>query len=119
MHRDPAKLERVRRHVERGFWPKIRRNLGRLSFLEDAVTAYFCARDPRTPFKAKAGLLGALAYFVLPSTMMPRLLRLTRMMDSGAILTAALRDFAQHIRPEHRQRAQAALARLREEEGER
>ena len=114
--RDPAAFERDRKRVERGFWPKIRRNLGRLSFLEDAVTAYYCAIDPMTPFKVKAALMGALAYFVLPSTMLPRLLRLTRLMDSGVMLTAAVRDFSRHIRPEHRLRAQAALARLREEE---
>ena len=37
-----------------------------IPFAEDAVAAYFCAFDTNTPFRVRAMLMGALAYFVMP-----------------------------------------------------
>ncbi|MDZ7711648.1 MAG: YkvA family protein [Rhodovibrio sp.] len=68
---DPEKLERDRDKVLNNFWSKARRVLGRVPFLEDAVAAYYCARDPETPTQVKAVLFGALAYFILPTDLVP------------------------------------------------
>ena len=57
--------------LRRDFWPKLKRNLARIPFAEDAIAAYFCALDPATPTRSKAILLGALAYFVMPADLVP------------------------------------------------
>src|SRR3546814_11849113 len=68
----PGALERNRARVERGFWTKLKRSVGRVPFLEDAVSAYYAAFDPQTPRSVQAMLLAALAYFVVPSDLVPR-----------------------------------------------
>lgn len=37
-----------------GFWDKVRANLHRVPFMEDAIAAYYCAIDPATPVAVKA-----------------------------------------------------------------
>ena len=64
---DPRKLARDERRVNRGFWRKLRRVLGRIPFGEDLLAAYYCATDGETPSWVKAVLMGAVAYFVLPT----------------------------------------------------
>jgi uncharacterized membrane protein YkvA (DUF1232 family) len=59
----------------------------------------------------KAALLGALAYFVLPIDLIPDILPVLGYADDAAVLAAALRLVASHIRPEHREAARQALAR--------
>lgn len=106
---DGARFRADRERVARGFWAKVRRTLGRLPFVEDAVAAYYCALDPATPFQAKAVLMGALAYFVLPSDMVPDIIAGVGYLDDAAVLAAAIRAVAPHIRPRHRTQARAAL----------
>ena len=93
------------------FWRKARTFAGALPFVEDLVAAYYCAFDRETPFQVKATLIGALAYFVLPSDVMPDVLPLLGFTDDAAVLAAAIRLVAEHIRPEHREAARQALAR--------
>ena len=97
--------------VRRGFWKKLRRFATRLPFAEDLLAAYYCALDRDTPLQVKAALLGALAYFVLPFDAIPDMLPMLGFADDAAVLAAALRLVASHIRPEHREAARAALAR--------
>ena len=95
--------------VRRGFWSKARRVASRLPFAEDLLAAYYCAFDRATPLQVKAALVGALAYFVLPADAIPDLLPILGYADDAAVLAAALRLVAGHIRPEHREAAQQAL----------
>ena len=60
----------------------------------------------------KAALIGALAYFVLPFDVIPDMLPVLGFADDAAVLATALRLVASHLRPEHREAARAALARL-------
>lgn len=115
--RDPAALEpRVMRRnearVERGFWAKLRRGVGRVPFLEDAVSAYFCAFDPATPRPVKAMLLAALAYFVVPADMIPDFVAGLGFTDDATVLFATLRLVAGNITPRHRRLARRRLAAL-------
>lgn len=119
---DEAKFEQDKARVEAGFWPKVKRVLGKVSFVEDAVAAYYCARDPETPFRVKAILMGALAYFVLPVDVVPDVLVAVGLVDDAAVLGYAYRMVAKHVRPEHRDRARTALGDMadghsREEDG--
>lgn len=109
---EPDKYARDRARVEQGFWAKVRRTLGRVGFIEDAVSAYYCALDPQTPIRVKAILMGALAYFILPADVVPDVLGAFGFADDAAVLAAAYRQVAQHVIPGHRAQARRALAQL-------
>jgi len=107
--RGAHEAERVRRE----FWQKARRVAAGLPFAEDLLAAYYCAFDRATPVQAKAALVGALAYFVLPVDAMPDVLPFLGFTDDAAVLLTALRMVGAHMRPEHRDAARAALARMK------
>lgn len=94
-----------RRTVEAGFWTKLKRNLARLPFAEDLVAAFFCASDPATPARVRTVLFGALAYFVLPSDMIPDVFVGLGFLDDGAVISAAVASVSAHLKPMHRGRA--------------
>ena len=98
--------------VRRGFWDKIRATLGRISFVEEAVAAFYAAIDPKTPGWVKATLIGALAYFILPFDAVPDFLVALGFTDDLAVLLGAYRAVGSHITDEHRAQARAALDRL-------
>jgi uncharacterized membrane protein YkvA (DUF1232 family) len=112
---EPEKFERDRVRVEHGFWDKVRTTLGRISFVEDAVAAYYCAIDPDTPLQVKAILMGALAYFIMPVDVVPDFLAMFGFFDDAAVLAAAYRKVSEYVQPHHRTRAQQAMADLRGE----
>jgi len=99
--------------VRRDFWRKAARVAAGLPFAEDLLAAYYCAFDHATPLQVKATLAGALAYFVLPFDAIPDVLPLAGFTDDAAVLLAALRMVAGHMRAEHREAARAALARMK------
>ena len=105
-------MRRNEARVERGFWAKLRRSVGRVPFLEDAVSAYFCAFDPATPRPVKAMLLAALAYFVVPSDLIPDFIAGLGFTDDATVLFATLRLVAGNITPRHRRLARRRLAAL-------
>jgi uncharacterized membrane protein YkvA (DUF1232 family) len=105
----PARFERDRAMVTRGFWRKVRRTLGRVPFSEDAVAAFYCAVDPATPFRVKAILFGALAYFVMPIDAIPDVLVAIGYADDAAILVAAIRAVSGAIKDSHRAAARRWL----------
>ncbi len=96
--------------VRREFWPKLRRVLRRVPFAADLIASYYCALDPATPAQAKAILLGALAYFIMPVDLLPDFIALLGFTDDYAVLFMAINRVRQHIRPEHRDRARAFLS---------
>lgn len=109
---EPAVMRRNEARVEKGFWDKLRRSLGRLPFLEEAVSAYYCAFDPRTPRPVKAMLLAALAYFVVPSDMIPDFVAGLGFTDDATVLFATLRLVSSHITAQHHAKARRRLAAL-------
>jgi uncharacterized membrane protein YkvA (DUF1232 family) len=120
---DPSKItielpsEQARQREQRvrsDFWPKLKRVARRIPFAEDAVAAYYCALDPQSPTRVRAVLLGALAYFIMPADIVPDLLPGLGFTDDAAVLAYALKTVADHIRPEHRDAAQQALAEPKE-----
>jgi uncharacterized membrane protein YkvA (DUF1232 family) len=105
-------LENDERIVRRGFWDKVRRTLGRVPFLDDALAAYYCVLDRETPARVRAILLGALAYFILPGDVMPDLLPGLGFTDDAAVLLAAFSAVNPHIKQRHRDAAARALNRV-------
>ena len=103
------KLARDEAVVEHGLKDKIRITLGKVPFVEDAVAAYFCAVDAKTPLYVKAVLMGAVAYFVTPADVIPDIFAGLGYTDDAAVLMAAFKAVGSNLRPEHRERAQEAL----------
>jgi uncharacterized membrane protein YkvA (DUF1232 family) len=88
--------------VEREFWRKLRRAAGRVPFAEDAVAAYYCAFDHKTPGFVRGILIGALAYFIVPADVIPDVVAGLGFTDDATVLTAAVTAVAGHIREPHR-----------------
>jgi len=108
---DAGKLAADTALVEERLWDKVRRTLGRVPFVEDAVAAYFCATDRATPLYVKAILMGALAYFIIPADVIPDLIVGLGYTDDASVLAAALAAVRNNLTPEHRARARGALKR--------
>ena len=49
--------------VRDGLWTKLRRTVGSIDFAREAVAAWHCARDPKTPARVKAILIGAAVFW--------------------------------------------------------
>lgn len=101
--------------VNQGFWDKLRKTLGRVPFIEDALAAYYCATDGKTPMFVKAVLMGALAYFIIPYDVIPDFIPGLGFTDDAAILATAISAVRSALRPEH---FDAARAFLKKEGGE-
>ncbi|MBC6438975.1 MAG: DUF1232 domain-containing protein [Rhodospirillales bacterium] len=97
--------------VQNGFWRKLRRNTGRLPFVDDLVAAYYAAFDPRTPLSAKAILIAALVYFIMPADVVPDVLMGAGFLDDASVLAYACAIVRKHILPRHYDQAHRALAR--------
>ncbi|HYC64843.1 MAG TPA: YkvA family protein [Reyranellaceae bacterium] len=106
---DLGKLARDRQQVRKGFWTKARKTLGRVPFSEDAVAAFYCATDSRTPLAVRATLLGALAYFIVPIDFVPDIIAGLGYTDDAAVIFAAIKAAQMNIMPEHRRLARQWL----------
>jgi uncharacterized membrane protein YkvA (DUF1232 family) len=101
--------------VTRDFWPKLKKSLARVPFAEEVIAAYYCAFDPATPLKVKGILLGALAYFIMPIDVIPDVLLGLGFTDDMAVLYTAISMIRSHMTQEHRDKAKAALEKLKAE----
>ncbi|HEU5017996.1 MAG TPA: YkvA family protein [Pseudolabrys sp.] len=95
--------------LRREFWRKLAQVATRIPFAEDLLAAYYCAFDRTTPLHVKGTLVGALAYFVLPSDAIPDFLPALGFTDDAAVLIAALKTMSNHITPLHREAARIWL----------
>ena len=98
--------------LKRQFWDKLRRVAGKIPFAEDLVAAFYCATDSATPSRVKLILIGAIAYFVLPTDAITDLLPLIGFADDAAVLAAAVTQVAGSITEEHRAQARKVLGEL-------
>ncbi|MDO9224231.1 MAG: YkvA family protein [Caulobacter sp.] len=105
----PAVVKVNERRVARGFWPKIRRVAARIPFAPEALSVWWCARDPETPTAAKGLMLAALAYFVLPTDAIPDILAGIGFTDDAAVFAALLAVVGKNIKAKHRSAARAWL----------
>jgi len=110
---DPARLAREEPRLQRRFWRKIKAVLGYLPLAETFLAAFFAAIDPKTPAAAKAILLGAIGYFVIPIDMIPDMLGALGYTDDVAVVLAAIRAVEGSITDGHREKAKAWLDRAR------
>jgi uncharacterized membrane protein YkvA (DUF1232 family) len=106
-------LQDHERMVNEGFWPKLTRSLSYLPFADKIVAAYYCAMDPATPFKVRATLLGALAYFILPFDLIPDVILGLGFTDDMAVLVTAFTLIRNHITQEHLDKGRETVERMR------
>ena len=104
----PKSIERDQRTV-RGFVPKVLKVVGMIPFADDLTAAYYAARDPHTPIRAKAVLLAALAYFVTPIDMLPDFITGLGFTDDATVLATALGVVGVHVKEKHRAAARHLL----------
>jgi uncharacterized membrane protein YkvA (DUF1232 family) len=97
---------------EKRFWAKLRRVVARIPFAEDVVAAYYCALDRDTPGYVRAVLFGALAYFLLPTDMVPDVLAGLGFTDDASVIAASIAAVGRHLEPRHREQARESLERL-------
>lgn len=106
---DLGSLEEQEKSVRSDFWSKFRRAVGRIDFAREAVAAWYCATDPKTPLQVKAILIGALAYFIVPADVIPDVIAGLGFTDDAAVFWAAWKAVGSHIQDSHRSRAAEAL----------
>lgn len=108
----PEERSRFRRVLDE-LWPKLRAVAGRVPFAEDVLAAYYCVLDRDTPTRVRAVLIGALAYFILPTDAIPDFLPLIGFGDDAGVIAGALTLVAGHVTDRHRSAARSALERLK------
>jgi len=104
----PKSIQRNER-TARGLIPKLLKIAGQIPFADDLASAYFCARDPLTPMKAKAVLFAAAAYFVMPADMLPDVIAGLGFTDDATVLATALGVVGIHVKDKHRAMARKLL----------
>ncbi|SMH27467.1 YkvA family protein [Mesorhizobium australicum] len=107
---DAEETGRREKRVRLEFWRTAKRAARHVPFMDELVAAYYCALDPKTPFRVRGTLLAALAYFVLPLDFIPDFLVGFGFTDDVAVLTAAITAIRSHIKPAHRIAAKKSLA---------
>lgn len=95
--------------VKRRFWDKMRRSLRHVPFAEDAVASYYCATDEDTPTYVRATLMGALAYFIVPTDAIPDVIFTLGFTDDATVLTAAMAAIGGNLKDQHRDLARRWL----------
>jgi uncharacterized membrane protein YkvA (DUF1232 family) len=105
----PARSVRHARIVAEGFWTKLAKYAGRIPFAEDLAAAYFCVVDPETPVRVRGVLLAALAWFVLPASIMPEFVVVLGFTNEVAVTAIAVRMVRKHLKERHYVRARAVL----------
>jgi uncharacterized membrane protein YkvA (DUF1232 family) len=99
--------------LQRDFWRKLKGAVADLPFAEDLLASYYCAFDRQTPLHVKAVLLGAIAYFILPTDFIPDYIPVIGFVDDAAVLAGSIKLVNSYITPEHREAARRMLARMR------
>lgn len=96
-------------YVRENFGEKLRRVGRRIPFAEDAVTAFYCLTDDTTPRRVRVILGSALAYFIVPTDLVPDFIAVLGFTDDATVLALAFRSVSGHIRDDHRRDAQKFL----------
>jgi uncharacterized membrane protein YkvA (DUF1232 family) len=109
---DDERLARDEANVLRNFWRKLGRFAVQIPFAEDLLTVYYCAFDRTTPTYVRVALIGALAYFVDPFDFIPDVLPIIGLTDDAAVIATATKLVYDNIKPEHRDAAKEAMARM-------
>ena len=99
---DPAVAGRAGRFLK---WLARRARGAGAAVVSRALLLWYAALDPDTPARAKAVIIGALAYLVEPIDAIPDLTPLIGYTDDMTVLGLALVAVVAYVKPEHREAA--------------
>ena len=96
---------------DRSFWKKVK---GALKFagreiLEKALWLYYALKREDLPPWARAAVIGALGYFILPLDAIPDVLVPLGFTDDLGVIAAAVKTVAGYIGPEEKRQAKEKL----------
>ena len=88
--------------LEQGFWQKLRgfAKIAGKEVIEKALILLYTAQRPETPLWAKTVIYSALAYFILPTDIVPDFVPVTGYADDLATLVTALGAVSMCITPD-------------------
>lgn len=98
------------KNVKDRFFRTLKKAARQIPFMDELVAAYYCAFDSKTPKSVRATLLAALAYFVLPTDIVPDFILGVGFGDDITVLATAIALVRAHITDEHRLAAKQKLA---------
>lgn len=100
--------------TEKTFWEKVLAVFAQAGrrLIEEALALYAMLRDPAVPEWAKAVILGALGYFILPADVIPDLLPGLGYTDDLGLLTGAVAAVGRYMTSEHRTWARERTSRI-------
>lgn len=104
---DARAQERV---VRNGFLRKIKGLARHLPFARDAVAAYFAMLDPKVPALTRAAVVAPLAYFVVPTDLIPDFIVGLGYTDDALVFWAALKSLQGKMTEAHYEKADEVLA---------
>jgi uncharacterized membrane protein YkvA (DUF1232 family) len=96
---------------------KLAHALGRVPFAVTLLAAHHAALDRATPARAKAILVGAIAYFITPADLIPDVIAGLGFTDDATVLAAAARALAPHITDVHHADARRTLESIARQAG--
>ena len=88
------------------FFKKSIKLAGKIPFIPDAIALYYCMIDTDTPLATKLTIAGALAYFVVPTDMIPDVVGPVGYVDDAAAILAV----SGFIQDKHRDQAKEVLS---------
>jgi len=90
-------------YTDESFWKKVKKHALRAGreVIEDALVLYYALQDEDTPKWAKTVIIGALAYFILPTDAIPDAIPVAGFIDDLGALAAALTTVGVHLKDEH------------------
>ncbi|KOO15191.1 hypothetical protein AKJ18_09305 [Vibrio xuii] len=101
---------------EKTFWTKMKGSVKKAGeeLAVMGIKSWLAMTDSETSMKHKAVLGGALAYFVLPTDMVPDVIAGVGFTDDMAALTLAANSVGSAIKPEHEEQARTKLQAMTE-----
>lgn len=105
--REPA----IRRYSSADYWLKLKltaQAAGR-ELVEKSLWLHYASKRPETPLWVKTVIYSALAYFILPTDVIPDLIPVTGYIDDMAAITVTVSTINNYIDEDVKQRAREKL----------
>ena len=98
-------------YSEKKLWEKIRDTIhvAGLKLLNQALILYYVAQSPNCPTKIKAGIFGALGYFISPLDLIPDPAPVVGYTDDALVIAAAIAMAQMYITDDIKKQARAKI----------